>query len=393
MTYRALAARTFHAKSYIYDLATGRKPPTPEVARRIDDALGAGGQLAALVAPVTPRVDSARAPGHTDDVQRRALLLALAGLSVDYLVGDRPAPTVTARSATVEQWRETAWEYGFTYMTAPRAELLDDLAADLAAVTSALDGARTDADRAGLTEAAARIAALAAGCCVDLGHRREARHMWRLARRLADESGAASTRVWVRGREAVLGLYSGRPLPVVLDLAEQAQAIDPAGRGTGRAELGAAQAQALAMMGRRDEAIEALHATERALDALPPGRGDTIYDWTERELRHTESYVYGLVGTAAEADSARDRALAMADWVVSQAQVQMHRAICAVRDGDISDGVRLAADVLESLPTRYRGHLVITIADMVLSTVPAAASRRPDVAEYRDLVASIRRAD
>jgi Predicted transcription factor, homolog of eukaryotic MBF1 len=391
VSYRALAARTFHAKSYLHDLATGRKVPTPEVARRIDDALEAGGRLAALV---TPEIDRIPVRRDTDDVQRRTLLLALAGVSVDYLVSDLPVSTVAAEPATVEQWRETAWEYGYTYMTAPRAELLGDLTADLAAVMAAMDRARSLTARAGLADAAGRIAALAAMCCVDLGHWREARHTWRLARRLADESGFVGTRLWVRGREAVLGLYSGRPVPVVLSLAEQGLAIDPGARTAGRAGLGAAQAQALALMGRREDARAALRAMENVLEALPPGSDDTIFDWTERNLRHAESFVYGLTGTAAEADEARDRALAMyaPDRAVSRAQVHLHRAVGAVRDGDIVHGVRVAAGVLEALPPHERGHFVLAIADMVQSAVPAHERQRPEVAEYRELVATIRRA-
>jgi hypothetical protein len=38
-------------KSYLHDLETGRKPPTTEVARRLDDALASGGRLAAAVRP------------------------------------------------------------------------------------------------------------------------------------------------------------------------------------------------------------------------------------------------------------------------------------------------------------------------------------------------------
>jgi len=391
VSYRALAARTFHAKSYLHDLATGRKTPTPEVARRIDDALEAGGQLAALVAPEIDRTPARR---DTDDVQRRTLLLALAGVSVDYLISGLPVATLAAEPATVEQWRETAWEYGFMYMTAPRAELLGDLTADLTAAMAAMDRARSQSARAGLADAAGRMAALAAMCCVDLGYWREARHTWRLARRLADESGSVAPRLWVRGREAVLGLYSGRPVPVVLSLAEQGLAIDPAARNAGRAGLGAAQAQALALMGRRNDAIAALRAVENVLDALPPGSNDTIFDWTERNLRHAESFVYGLTGTAAEADAARDRALAMygPERAVSRAQVHLHQAVGAVRNGDAAGGVHQATAVLEALPPRERGHFVLAIADMVLAAVPAPERQRPDVAEYRDLLASIRRA-
>ncbi|HZN20422.1 MAG TPA: helix-turn-helix transcriptional regulator [Micromonosporaceae bacterium] len=54
MSYRVLAARTFHGKSYLHELAAGKKAPTPEIARRIDLALGARGRLTELV--VSPRV-------------------------------------------------------------------------------------------------------------------------------------------------------------------------------------------------------------------------------------------------------------------------------------------------------------------------------------------------
>jgi tetratricopeptide (TPR) repeat protein len=49
ISFRALAAKTFHGKSYLHELAAGRKAPTRETARRIDIALGAGGRLVELV--------------------------------------------------------------------------------------------------------------------------------------------------------------------------------------------------------------------------------------------------------------------------------------------------------------------------------------------------------
>ncbi|MFF0318012.1 helix-turn-helix domain-containing protein [Micromonospora sp. NPDC005252] len=51
VSYRALAGKTFYSKSYLHDLACGRKTPTLNTAQRLDSALEAGGMLAAL-APV-----------------------------------------------------------------------------------------------------------------------------------------------------------------------------------------------------------------------------------------------------------------------------------------------------------------------------------------------------
>ncbi|MEQ4303165.1 helix-turn-helix transcriptional regulator [Plantactinospora sp. B6F1] len=48
MSLRKLAATAFYGKSYLHELETGMKEPTPQAAERIDEALGAGGALAAL---------------------------------------------------------------------------------------------------------------------------------------------------------------------------------------------------------------------------------------------------------------------------------------------------------------------------------------------------------
>ncbi|MEV6687109.1 helix-turn-helix domain-containing protein [Streptomyces sp. NPDC051130] len=54
-------ARSIHySKGYLSKIENGRKPPTPDVARRCDEALDAGGELLRLVPPV-PAVPQARA--------------------------------------------------------------------------------------------------------------------------------------------------------------------------------------------------------------------------------------------------------------------------------------------------------------------------------------------
>lgn len=45
---RGLARRTFYGKTYLHELETGVKPPTKAVAQRVDDALGAEGELMTL---------------------------------------------------------------------------------------------------------------------------------------------------------------------------------------------------------------------------------------------------------------------------------------------------------------------------------------------------------
>ncbi|MEV6692176.1 helix-turn-helix transcriptional regulator [Micromonospora sp. NPDC051196] len=48
---RVLAQVVYQSKSQLHDLETGRRQPSDDVARRLDDALGAGGRLVALARP------------------------------------------------------------------------------------------------------------------------------------------------------------------------------------------------------------------------------------------------------------------------------------------------------------------------------------------------------
>ncbi len=65
---RGLARRTFYGKTYLHELETGVKPPTKAVAQRVDDALGAEGELMAL---------TAGGPA----IGRRGFVIAAAGLA------------------------------------------------------------------------------------------------------------------------------------------------------------------------------------------------------------------------------------------------------------------------------------------------------------------------
>lgn len=54
LSLRDLARVVHHGKTYLHDLETGRTKPTGEVAQHLDNALQAGGTLAALVADIPP---------------------------------------------------------------------------------------------------------------------------------------------------------------------------------------------------------------------------------------------------------------------------------------------------------------------------------------------------
>jgi transcriptional regulator with XRE-family HTH domain len=69
LSLRDLAKLTIHGKTYLHELETGRKQPTTHVAKRIDDALTAGGELLALA--------TTRGVGRREFVAAAGLAVAL----------------------------------------------------------------------------------------------------------------------------------------------------------------------------------------------------------------------------------------------------------------------------------------------------------------------------
>lgn len=295
---------------------------------------------------------------------------------------------------SVDEWDETVWEYGFTYLSSPRAEVLADLRADLVSVLHEVDAARgNDRTTAHLAAVAAKLAALIAMCCTHLHCGREARHAWRLARRLGDQSANPETQAWVRGHEITSSIYLARPLPVILHLIEEADALllqhDVVCAGLG--EFDAGKAQVFARIGYRAEASAAIARGLSCFEQLPglvTSARDSIFGWPEDRIRHAEAFVQARIGAAAD-DAAFDRALALYPntRVISRAQVELHRALALVLAGDVKAGVTHASTTLAAVPPGQLGQLVLTVADDVLTAVPQPVRANSCVTDYHDQLA------
>ena len=390
ITYRGLAARTRYSSSYLHDLASGRRRPTVESAHRIDDALAADGELRTLAATDRDVAMTADRRG----IPRRTVIAAVAaaGLSPSLLdpTALRQAVASLASHAstytTPDDWDELVAEYGFAYQTQPRADLLADIVVDLTALQLLIDQA-VDPKRAALCHAGARLAALTAMACTDLDHISEARGAWRLARGLANEAGSADCQAWVRAQEATLGLYTSRPLPVLLRIADDGLRLGDADKLGGRTLLFAARAQTLAWMGRAAEAATTVIDMKRSYDALPDSlvsQPESIFGLPEHRLQHGEAFARTVIGTSDDAAESTDRALSAtpATRVISRCQLHLHRSARLVRDGAVDDGMAAARDALTHLPSDKRGRLVLAVGESVIRAVPQADRRRLSVLDY-----------
>src|SRR5438445_407766 len=127
-------------------------------------------------------------------------------------------------AADADEWDRIVHEYARSYYLTPTDRLLRDLTADLSVLQVRLGGTDGTVQR-GLARAGGQLAAISAVAWADAGETARAGRWWRTARQLADASGEIETRTWVRGREAVNGLYEQRPVPVILDRAAEATSI------------------------------------------------------------------------------------------------------------------------------------------------------------------------
>jgi transcriptional regulator with XRE-family HTH domain len=385
LSLRRLAQRAGIDFGYLGQIERGERRCSPDWAEIIDRALGADGTLT--------QAYRAEHGGVEDPMQRRTVLRSLTALAAA-----TASPTIALEAlrhgldhladAGPDEWQAIAADYAFVFYTTPSSELVKQLSVDLTVLEHTLAGQpSTDLARAAGQLSVVMAMALASSHQIPL-----ARRWWRTARRYADQSGDLDTRLWVRDWEVVNGTYEARPIRQILDLAEETIALAGDHICCGTAGVWAGRAQALAVAGHAEAAVAALHATADATDRMPTtvtADAESMLGWPEVRLRHTESFVYAHLGLTAEAFAAQDRALSLypAELARERAQLQLHRASCVIRQGDIADGLRYAADTLDALPTDQHNALLYEVCRRVMHATPHSERQRTEYGELRERLA------
>ena len=268
--------------------------------------------------------------------------------------------------------------------------MLSNLAADIADLDSTLTHADERAAKS-LAPFAAQLAAIMAMTLSNLGLFQPARRWWRVAHRAAMASGDRTVRVWVYGQDAIHALYDMRPLSAAVDAADRACALGGSTPSAGLAEALAARAQAMAKLGRPDEARNALEVLTETFIKLPDRVVDdqvSMYGWPEQRLWHSASYVLTELGETPGAYDAQARALALipATYPRRRAKVQLHLARSLVHEGHIDDGAAHAQRVIDALPVPDRSALIVGLGRRVLDHVPRNDRARSSVRGLREVL-------
>jgi tetratricopeptide (TPR) repeat protein len=428
-----LSAITGYSRPHVREVERAdARVPSATVVAAVDRALSAGGRLSvlraracgelqrrreeereqALEAPTV--IDAASCPdpaptftelavtllggatySEANDMHRRTLILGLGGTALGLEAARHGLTLATAEEraeVAIDEWEEIIAEYGQSYQTSAPAELLDRLMVDVIGVQYAMSRVPSDATLRELRRVAGFLATFMTMTVANLGDLRESRRWWRTAKRAIDASGDVAASIWVRGREVVRAVYEQRPNATILQQIEEAEALavnPPAGSPL---EFVSGKAQALAIMGRGDEAERALEDFRKVLSGAPAmttNDKESLFGWPEERLRFTESLVYSHLGQYDKADAAQRRAVALypASYPRGPAQIELQRALCLVACGDVATGAEHALNAMSALPTEHHVRPVVDLGHKVFQAIPYSEHRRPSVARFGEYLA------
>ena len=383
LSLRQLATRVGYDHSYLSQVERGQRPGSAHLARLCDRELGTGDTLATAYTLARPLPQPAGPPSPA------LLKTPTAGVDVLETVRRGLADSV-GKVLQADEWSAVTRDHARDFPVTPLAELLPELTGDVqllraeAAERSGADGWTTSE----LAVPAAELSVLIALTLTGIGRLQAAGRWWRTARAAADSSAEPRVTSLARGWEAISGLSERRPLPDLLELAEDALTL--ADRPTCTARALAARAQILAQLDRPEDARRALQDLLAVTDDRPvrSGGATSLFDWSEYETSWVEGLVQAALGETDPAYLALDRALALcpAGSLRERAELELVLARCLVLDGEVAAGLAVAMRVLVELPDQWHTHYLYEAAGRVLSAVQGKDLGRAAVRDYRELL-------
>jgi transcriptional regulator with XRE-family HTH domain len=360
LSLRELAARTHHGKSYLHELETGQKPPTLDVARRLDEALGGRGALTASCAPV---VDSA----PTDD-----------GAELDALELSRRVSASDVSGETLDRLEHAADAMAMAYATTPPAELLPRVQRHLNYVASLIDARKTLDQHRRLLVVGGWLALLRATLHIDVRQDRAADAYLVTATALAGQAGDPEIAAWCLETRAWNALTGG-DYRAAVDLSQQAQAVAPAG-GSAIIQATAQEGRAWARLGDRKRTRQALDRVERFVSTMAmPDHPEHHYQYDPAKALSYAATTLSWVGDPAAEPLAREVIAQLESSArprrVASARLDLGLALIAADKPD--EAAAVAVDALES------GSIVPS--NWWRATELVSAVRRSGVPELDDL--------
>ena len=283
---RALARRVHCDPGLISRLRSGKQQPSPNIARLLDEELGAAGALAAAERSTPARPDTV-----ADD--------EIAAIEVV-----RRAAASDVGEATVGELERTTDAMALAYPRTPPDQLLTRVRTHLAYASGLLACRTTPTEHRRLLVTSGWLSLLALTCLIDLRRFPPASAYLRTATELARETGHREIAAWCLETKAWQVLTEGD----YLHAAAYAQAAQRTAPQDGSAYIQATgqEARAWARLGAAREAREALARTEALVAPLPtPDRPEHHYQYDPAKSDAYTATTLAWLGDPAAAGYAR----------------------------------------------------------------------------------------
>lgn len=270
---------------HISNLRSGRDRPSPQLAARLDEILGAGGALVSVA-----RGNGVPALAAADEVA--ALELA------------RRAQMSDVGGGTCERLELIVDDLAVAYPTTPAVELLGRVRAYLGYVTQLMDGRATLAQRRRLLVTGGWLSLLTATCLIDLHADDSAAAYLRTAAQLADETSHSEIAAWVLETRAWQAL-TAKDYRRAVALSQAAQ--DAAREGSVFIQATAQEGRAWARMGDAVASRDMLARVETLVSPLPvPDRPEHHYRYDPNKARIYVGTTLAWLGDTAAEPAARE---------------------------------------------------------------------------------------
>lgn len=354
---RGLASRVNYDQGGLSKIISGKRRCPPNLARLIDEFLGAGGAVIAAAA------DSPEPPADAEKI-RRALDDALAEGMIS--------------AALLDDWDASVSRYGLRTRDTPAPLLLSDLTSDLGELRLAIGRHRSASALPRLVLTVARMSGLVCLTLIKAGDRQAWRRWGRTARYAGSESGDPGTLAWVTAQEAY-GYYYAGDMPGAVACARAAIGATSV-PCVGAVLAAALEMRALAVMGDAPAVMSALNKAEQIHGRLIGGDlAASAFGYAESQLRFHAGNALTRLGDTAAARPALARALELCspDDYTDWALIRLDRSACLVSDGDPDAGLSYAAETLLALDGPKRQGIITSRGrELLTSLTPAQRTAR-----------------
>jgi hypothetical protein len=342
LSLRATAAAAHYDPGMLSKVLAGKRNANPYLAARLDEALGAGGEVRAAVTdkPASGKPKPAAWKGAAPSAAVLALQAAMTG---------DPAELDIAADGLAELVRYYAHAVAVTPSAGVYAELLS-----ARTFAGAQAGRTSPKGRPDLNVSAGWLSSLLAISATDLGDHAAAVVWCTDAERKAREAGYPELLGWSALTRSAIAYYQGDPARSAA-LARQGQAAAPAGSAA-QVKLAAQEMRCLAMLGNCEGMADARRRAVAALARLTPGAAPAgIYSLPRADDPPYTATSLLLSGRYAESAAMTRAILASAypsrpagDQPTNYARTLLILALAAAGLGDIDEAAATGAEALSA---------------------------------------------